>query len=277
MMVGCWPPFAKTKTWCASGILLQARSRCRDWHSGVSNLGAVGFSPDGSQLVTGSGAVVRVWDVATGNLLRDLHGQQYQSVEAVAFHPTAPLLYTAGFGLIKEWDLRRQGSVLDDAKDEVRSVAVTPNGKYFASGSRDGSMRIYDAATNRLMASWKGHSSTVSSIAFSPDSLDLASGSFDKTVKTWSVPYGKATHTFSGHTARVWSIAFSPDGRQIVSGSEDQTVRSWDLAAGASLATIPATGRISRVVFSPDGRILLALRMYDKSVLLWDALSKKEC
>lgn len=185
-----------------------------------------------------------------------------------------PRLYTSGPGNLQEWDLSRQGSVLDEAKDEVGAIAVSPDSKYFASGSRDGYLRIYDARTNRLTEAWKGHSGDVTSLAFSPDSLALASSSSDTTVKVWRVLDGMTLRTFTGHTGNVWSAAFSPDGRQIASGSEDETVRIWDLSSGGLSATIQPKARVSRVAFSPDGRTILALRMNDKSLLLYDATSK---
>jgi eukaryotic-like serine/threonine-protein kinase len=260
----------------ATGALL------RSWHAAIigpsrvapnySNLGAIAWSPDGAQLAMASDTIIRVRDAATGALLRELHG--YVSPSALAFHPTSPRLYTSGSGLLQEWDLGSQGSVLDEAKDEVGAVAVSPNGKYFASGSRDGFLRIYDARTNRLMEAWKGHSGEVTSLAFSPDSLALASSSSDTTVKVWRVLDGITIRTFTGHTGNVWSAAFSPDGRQIASGSEDETIRIWDLTSGGLSATIQPKARISRVAFSPDGRTILALRMNDKSLLLYDATSK---
>jgi WD40 repeat protein/serine/threonine protein kinase len=251
-----------------TGLLL------RSWPLGFSYSGAVAFSPDASQLATGWGAIVRVWDVASGLLKRDFYGQQF-GVEAVAFHPTARRLYSVGTGIMKEWDLEQHGSVMDDAKTEVGAITVSPDGRFIASGSRDGKVWIYSADSARVLRSWAGHSERVTSIAFSPDSLLLASSSRDKTIKVWSVLDGRLLRTLNGHTDWVWSIAFSPDGSRIVSGSEDRTIRIWDLASGAPPATISTTSGISRGAVSPDGRTILALRKHDKSVSLWDIVSKQ--
>lgn len=66
----------------------------------------------------------------------------------------------------------------------ITALAINPNGKTLASGSRDG-IRIWDLSNHSLISFFSGHSDWVKSIAFSPDGRLLASGSYDKTVKIW--------------------------------------------------------------------------------------------
>ena len=253
----------------ATGMLL------RSWQVGLSgSIDAIALSSDAAWLATGSRDGVRVWDAATGRLLRDFKGHKGR-VDAIAFDPKATHLFSSGFGVIKEWDLSVRSDVLDDATEPVQAVAVSDNGKYIASGSADGTVKIYDVVSRRLLRTFAGHTRLVTSIAFSPDSLLAASGSYDHTIKLWNVADGRLVRTLTGHTDLVWSIAFSPDGHRIVSGSSDQTIRIWALDSNTAPEKISTTEEVSRVAVSPDGRTILAMNFFNKSVLLWDVGSKR--
>ncbi len=87
----------------------------------------------------------------------------------------------------------------------VWSVAFSPDSKTVASGSRDKTIKFWDATTGQLRATLVGHPKDVSSVAFSPDSQTLASASEDKTIKLWNVTTGRIKATFKGHVDWVYS------------------------------------------------------------------------
>lgn len=107
-------------------------------------------------------------------------------------------------------------------------MAFSPDGIRLASGSENNTVKLWNPATGRELATLSGHTGGVRSVAFSPDGTRLASGSWDKTVKVWDAATGRELATFSGHTEAVTSVAFSPDGARLASGAGDHTVKSWD-------------------------------------------------
>jgi serine/threonine protein kinase len=69
----------------------------------------------------------------------------------------------------------------------VNGVAYSPDGKRIASGSGDATVRVFDAATGRVLLTLKGHTAGVSSVAFSRDGKRIVAGSWDQTVKVWEI------------------------------------------------------------------------------------------
>jgi WD40 repeat protein len=75
-------------------------------------------------------------------------------------------------------------------RDDVKSVAVSPDGKWLASGSQNQTVKIWDLATGKEVHTLRGHKGAVQSVAFSPDGKQLVSGSLDETLKVWDLATG---------------------------------------------------------------------------------------
>ena len=107
------------------------------------------------------------------------------------------------------------------------NIAFAPDGATFASRSGDGTIKIWEVASGRVLHTLRGHDGPVASVAFAPDGAMLASGSRYNTIRIWEVASGRVLHTLRGHTDWVWSVAFAPDGATLASGSWDGTIRLW--------------------------------------------------
>ena len=159
--------------------------------------------------------------------------------------------------------------------DNVLSVAFSPDGKILASGSEDGTIKLWDVAMGEEIHTLVGHTLYVTSVAFDPDGTIIASGSFDKTIKLWDVATGEEIRTLTGHSKYVVSVAFSPDGKVLASASsstlDDNSVKLWDVATGREIRTLTHNVHLPTisVAFSPDGKIL-ASGSLDKTIKLWD-------
>ena len=96
----------------------------------------------------------------------------------------------------------------------VQSVAFSPDGTTLASGSDDGTVRLWDVANRRQVgAPLTGHTDAVNSVAFSPDGNTLATGGVTGAVRLWDVATRKQIgEALNARTEAVYEVAFSPDG-----------------------------------------------------------------
>ena len=97
------------------------------------------------------------------------------------------------------------------------------------SGSRDGSIRVWDARQMTLVRTLTGHTDSVRCIVFLDDKR-IASGSYDRTIRVWDRTTGSCLRVMTGHHDAVLRLAVS-DERILISGSRDRTVRLWDIEA----------------------------------------------
>jgi WD40 repeat protein/tRNA A-37 threonylcarbamoyl transferase component Bud32 len=236
------------------------------------------FSPDGRQMAaTFLSGSVAVWNTADGRVLFSAR-RNPDMVPCVAFSPGgARLAFARGAEVVIErWKSgpgRGRHQLLAGAPGKagpVHGVAFTPDGRYLAGASGDGTIKVWDVASGRLVRTLRGHSGRVNCVAFSPDGRFLASASEDRTVRLWQASTGKWLRTLAGHQKGVNGVAFSPDGRYLASAAEDDTVRVWETAGGRELRTLRGhPDAVTALAFSPDGR-RLASACKDWSVKLWD-------
>ncbi|KAI1088308.1 quinon protein alcohol dehydrogenase-like superfamily [Rostrohypoxylon terebratum] len=185
----------------------------------------VAFSPNGSQLASGSG----------------FEGDPEGDCNTV-----------------KLWDISSKVcTTLGGHRGAIRTVVFSPNGCQIASSSNSSSsdytIKLWDIATGKCTI-FEDSTSGVRSLAFSPDGRQLASGCFDGTIRLWNIETGeciaKCKHTSTrGHPWHsICSILFSPNGSQLASGSSESSIKIRDTSTMECLSTIKAHS--SMVFFS---------------------------
>jgi WD40 repeat protein len=264
-------------------------------------------SPDGRRVAASSAVAVKVWDVASGQLMQTFGGHTSYVIALTFSADGRRLVCSDGDATVRIWDTvtGRQATVFGghaippllrgpNARHYIlphlgnfplelrlriatRSGAVfSPDGRRLASFCYGGNVKIWDSESGQELASLQGHTSHVTSVAFSPDGREVATGSYDLTVRIWDSATGQERALLRGHTYAVLAVAFSPDGRLLASTSEDRTVRIWDTGTGRERFTMRGhAGNTNGAAFTADSRRLLSASPNSK-VKVWDALTGRE-
>jgi len=151
----------------------------------------------------------------------------------------------------------------------VLSVSYSSDGGLLASGSADGTARIWDTQTGEeAMSPIRSGHGPVLSVEFAQNSKQVAFGTKAGVVCVWNITQGRVHRRFSGHSGPVYSVALSPDGTRLASASED-TARLWNLQTGEQLAVMGGHEEsIDGVAFSPTGD-LVASSSGNRTIRLW--------
>jgi WD40 repeat protein/transcriptional regulator with XRE-family HTH domain len=158
----------------------------------------------------------------------------------------------------------------------VNSVAISRDGTILASGSEDGTIRLWNARQRRALGPpLVASAGPIWGVAFSPDGTLLASGDDNGTVRLWSVARQRALGPpVHAHIGPATPLAFSPDGRTLASVGDDGLIVTWDVTASGTLnhssfvAGCASGAQSWALAISANGKIL-ANGCTDGAIALW--------
>jgi WD40 repeat protein len=112
---------------------------------------------------------------------------------------------------------------------QVLDVVFSSDGALLATAGKDGTARVWDAATGQALHVLTGHTSTIFHLAFSPDDTLIATAGFDGQARVWDVQTGRELLALTGHAGAVNAVAFAEDGKRLITSGDDGTVRIYAL------------------------------------------------
>ncbi|GIJ71468.1 Hsp70 family protein [Virgisporangium ochraceum] len=192
----------------------------------------VTFNSDGTVFATAASYAVRLWETATLRSTYEVRPGALQRayVEDAVLSPDGGKLavVTDDDLLVVDVTARTAPLPLVGHTGHIFSAAFSSDNDTVASGSIDGTVRVWSASTGRTLATLTGHRGSVFAVSFSPDGRVLATAGHDRLVRLWDVASAEQVgRPLAGHTNSVVALAFSPDGRLIATGALDRQVRLW--------------------------------------------------
>src|SRR5262249_46553996 len=144
--------------------------------------------------VASDNRLVRLWDVTTGESIRDFIGH-FAAVTAVAYGPDGKTLASAAYqDTVRLWDVATGKTIHSFNQGSVRYLTYAPDGKTLAAGGKDDNVRVWDVTSGKMihLFSCKGGPK---SLLFAPNGRTLAAaGGYDQSVRLWDMNTGKPIH-----------------------------------------------------------------------------------
>ncbi len=147
----------------------------------------------------------------------------------------------------------------------VRACCFSPDGEHLATAGADRLIHVWSTSDWSALASFGGHERSVGSLRFCCGGARLLSASTDGSVRVWSFPNGEALGRREGHRSAVCA----PDEELIASWRGKNQCVLWNALDDAYEQRLRAAGRISAMVFTPDGRQLIVAPS-GEDIEVWD-------
>ena len=191
---------------------------------------------------------------------------------------------------VRLWDADsgRKLKQFDGHTNWVRTVAVSPDGRWVVSGSGginkegkvfvgdDNTLRLWDSETAKEVCRYGRYELPVTTVAFSADGDEILAGGDDGVVRLWNRESGDEVRFMKGHLKPVRSVAFVPGSRRAVSSSHDATIRLWCLDSGEEIRRFEGHSKaVEAVACSANGKWIASASM-DNTIRLWDVESGQE-
>lgn len=280
----------------------------KTWKEHSDQIRDLSFSPDGQTITSDTvDGIIKIWSVKERKLIKTIpHDTVRLDRFGVSFVDNQTIATTNSDRTIKIFNLNgKLLNTLPGHTDQVFYLDVSRDGKYIASSSKDGTVKIWSPKSDKPLQNLVITDTTINQPSFSPDSKMIALAGDDNTVKLWNLdsilspkilplesisisfsPDSKMIALASGKNLQLWQngkqlwnmqadnqtvlqVSFSHDGTLIASAGKDGTVKLWN-PQGTLIRTIKAhLQKISSVSFSPDSKTI-ASASDDTTVKLWN-------
>lgn len=267
----------------AAPITLTEASRTLEDRASDEHVRALGFTRDGTALLTGgTQGLLRVWDMKTGEVRKRALAHN-GLMRSLLFSPDGRTFVTGGEDKrVRFWDAGTCQRLPQEIKPPVLTwpLAFCEGGNLLAVGGRDQNsravLRFFRSHNAQQVAELVLGAPALLCLANSPDGRTLAAGEQDGNIVICDARVRREQKTFRAHDRDVLAIAISPDGRWLATGGKDALVKLWDTTDWQLRATLRGHVRdVVSLAFCPD-RQLLATSDNAGITRVWDVPSGRE-
>lgn len=163
--------------------------------------------------------------------------------------------------------------------DLINGVACSADGKKIATAGDDGTVKVLDFNSGKVLLTLGKDLQSADAVAFSPDGQLLAAavtagGRRGNAVQIWDLANGQLIQDMREHTQLITDLAFSPDGNRIASVGNDNSLRIWNVKYGTLETTQKENkNNLLALAYSPDGKNIVATENWDGKIQMWDAVN----
>jgi WD40 repeat protein len=242
---------------------------------------AIKFSADNKKIYTGTwGFQIKQHDIASGNLdwnydMREF--DYYTAVQSLDVSPDNKYVVQSGkdnkIRILNTSDgkLIRQIESWEGHKEWVNGVRFSPDGKYFASVSDDGLLKVWETATAKTIFTFKGHTAGINQLTWHPDGKRIFTTSGDNTIKVWDIN-SPGEINFNASVVGPWNAPVSPDGKWMAPVNSDKIFALYNLSTGKQQIFFDSLTAFSSA-FSTDGKYVAA---GNRNIIIYDIAQKKK-
>ena len=225
------------------------------------------FSPDGRQFaVSGLDGVIRVWSVAGGPAVAVVYGQPSRVFD-LGFGPGGRVVSAGDDGTARIWDIGQTESWLEGS--QASNIAFSPDGRLIAISGYDGTVKVRDATTGRLLMSQRGAPGfTFADFSPTSDELVIARDSQSRAL-TWNLSNSQSKVVVQLANGRGLGAAhFDSTGQRVVYVDDEGAIGVLDLRSGRTITLNGAPKDVWDVAVSPDGKHVAAATATG-NLLIW--------
>jgi WD40 repeat protein len=199
----------------------------------------IAWSPDGQYLTTSLAyGGLEIWDVKKGELIQAMDLEDRRGVSQQIWLSSDEVLAVYEDGVIRRWNVMDATLLksFDAHNPDFTSFGWSPNGSFLAVGGRDGSVFIWDVATQERIAAIKITSSGINDVTWGASDQVVAFAS-RKSVYLYDWRQAKLIRELvaDDHDS-VGNIAWSPNGHFLITQTYSHDLLMWEVATGEQVA-----------------------------------------